>query len=109
VILGTNNGAVKLYGINPWEKDADMDVLIFPYEQINRLIPEFEKHGYQMSTKEKITNASECLWSNWINCGYYGFKIRSYPVELYGVRYMGSDFTLKMGLKNRLQLRIDHF
>jgi len=101
--LGTNVGAVKLYGINPWEQDADLDISILPYKQIDRLIPDFYKLAYKLTADPQLTNETKCLWSQWVNCGYYSFRTMSYLVEFWGVTRMGSDLSFNMGLSNRLQ------
>uniref|UniRef100_A0A915J1G1 Uncharacterized protein n=1 Tax=Romanomermis culicivorax TaxID=13658 RepID=A0A915J1G1_ROMCU len=103
----TGVGGVKLYGINPYERDADVDTDIHYYAQIDALAPVFAKKGYKLAPYPQMTNETECLHKDWINCGYYLLSTINWSIEMWGVNKLGSEEAHQVGSTSRTKVFVD--
>lgn len=101
---GSGVGAAKMYGVTPYERDADFDFSSINHEKLSNLASEFSKHNYKLIPTP--TNYSKCLKVG-VNCGYFALKSKNWRLELWGANYLGSDEAFKVGLKHRTKVFID--
>lgn len=101
---GSNLGAAKMYGVLPYERDADFYWPSFAHAKFAGLKSEFQKNGYELSEEK---NDYSCVNTSTFFCGYFGVKNAYWKIEMWGVNYLPGDEAFKMGFRQKTKIIID--
>ncbi len=90
---GTLLGAVKLGGVLPWERDADIAFLSANFSAILGLRDYFLYHGYSMLVTDPLERRSDGS----VTGGTIRLQGARWPIELWGQHKLQSDAKMEQG------------
>ncbi len=88
------------YGVLPWERDGDFNLLIQNRTALKSLSKSFASRGYEL--KEKDVNYAACL--NQLNCGFFNLQTKNWFLEIYGVTSMGKWHAKYLAIENETKV-----